>query len=60
MTRLGKALPGMSTTQLVLLLDFFEGEIVRVHYAGLRADIRAILQAREVRGKLEFDTHDPR
>jgi hypothetical protein len=51
MTRLGKALPEMSTTQLVLLLDFFEGEIVRVHYAGLRADIRAILQARGVRAR---------
>jgi hypothetical protein len=51
MTRLDKALPRMSTTQLMLLLDFFEGEIVRVHYAGLRADIRAILQARGVRAR---------
>ena len=48
MTRLDKALPRMSTTQLMLLLDFFEGETIRVQYAGLRADIRSVLRARGV------------
>ena len=48
MTRLIKALPAMSTTQLVLLLDFYEGAAIRIRYSGLRADIRAALAARGV------------
>jgi len=48
MTKLVAALPRMSTTQLRLLLEFYEGDTIRVHYAGLRADIRAVLRARGV------------
>jgi hypothetical protein len=48
MTKLVAALPAMSTTQLLMMLDFYEGESIRVHYAGLRADIRAVLRARGV------------
>ena len=48
MTKLTNALPRLSTMQLVMMLDFYEGTHIRVHYAGLRADIRAELTRRGV------------
>ena len=48
MIRFSRPLPDMTTPQLVMLLDFFDGEPIRRHYTGLRADIRAALTARGV------------